>query len=484
MDLIYTNAAKEDVGVLFDYEFDLAFGVDENDFECKVQDDNHCMEPGSFLYIEGTEYGGIVDSIAVDTDSHTITYSGRTWHGILAGNVIEPDSGYDYFIANGDANRVIADMIQRLDIGSVFTASEEDSGINITNYAFSRYVDAYSGIRKMLADVCGKLKMEYKHDTVVLSAVYLTDHSHNEEWDDSQAAFSIKKNFRPVNHLICLGTGNLKERHVIHLFTDENGGIQPYKTTEQPLSDADYILDTTHQVLFGVEEVADVYDYSSAQTTENFIKLTEQPSDWASNYAAYFKQDDNDSYVSVEGVEEAHATALTAQPSDWADNYGKYSMLVDGKYKTVEAVTIDEYNLQSAKPSDWETNYKNYFTYFTDGVEDIWTAARPDKATRYHIQTKKPSDWEENYKNYFMVGSTGFIPVQPWQDWDDMTKKYTYYTPDWEPKKYYTAEQYDVAPPWEDGKYYKLTPRTGAPNFVSGMYYTVQIDIVNPPFHR
>ena len=483
MDLIYTNAAKEDVGVLFDYEFDLAFGVDENNFECKVQDDNHCMEPGSFLYIEGTEYGGIVDSIAVDTDSHTITYSGRTWHGILAGNVIEPESGYDYFIVNGDANKVIADLIQRLDIGSVFTASEEDSGINITSYAFSRYVDGYSGIRKMLADVCGKLKMEYKTDTVVLSAVYLTDHSHNEEWDDSQAAFSIKKNFRPVNHLICLGTGNLKDRHVIHLFTDENGGIQPYKTTETPLSDADYILDTTHQVLFGLEEVTDVYDYSSAQTTEHFIKLTEQPSDWASNYAAYFIQDESENYVSVEGVEEAHATALTAQPSDWADNYGKYSMMVDGKYKTVEAVTTNEYKLQSAKPSDWETNYKNYFTYFTDGVEDIWTAARPDKATRYNLQTKKPSDWEANYKNYFMLGS-GFVPVQPWADWDAMAKKYIYYTPEWEPKKYYTAEQYDVAPQWESDKYYKMTPRTGAPDFVSGMYYTVQIVIVNPPFAK
>ena len=32
MDLIYANNQMEDIGVLLDYEFDLAFGSDENDF--------------------------------------------------------------------------------------------------------------------------------------------------------------------------------------------------------------------------------------------------------------------------------------------------------------------------------------------------------------------------------------------------------------------------------------------------------------------
>ena len=33
MDLIYTNANRVDQGVLLDYELDLAFGADENNFE-------------------------------------------------------------------------------------------------------------------------------------------------------------------------------------------------------------------------------------------------------------------------------------------------------------------------------------------------------------------------------------------------------------------------------------------------------------------
>ena len=30
------NKSKEDVGVMYGYTFDLAFGSDENNFECKI----------------------------------------------------------------------------------------------------------------------------------------------------------------------------------------------------------------------------------------------------------------------------------------------------------------------------------------------------------------------------------------------------------------------------------------------------------------
>ena len=45
MDLIYMNNAKEDIGVLTGYTFDLAYGNDENDFTCIVDLSNHvCRE--------------------------------------------------------------------------------------------------------------------------------------------------------------------------------------------------------------------------------------------------------------------------------------------------------------------------------------------------------------------------------------------------------------------------------------------------------
>ena len=90
MDLIYMNSSKEDVGVLMNYDFDLAFGADENNFECHISSKAHCCDHGYYLYIEGTEYGGIVDDIQVKTEDNEVVYCGRTWHGILGSKVIMP----------------------------------------------------------------------------------------------------------------------------------------------------------------------------------------------------------------------------------------------------------------------------------------------------------------------------------------------------------------------------------------------------------
>ena len=52
MDLVYMNVEKEDIGILSDYTLDLAFGSDENDFECVVDIDSHVCNEGYYLYFE------------------------------------------------------------------------------------------------------------------------------------------------------------------------------------------------------------------------------------------------------------------------------------------------------------------------------------------------------------------------------------------------------------------------------------------------
>ncbi len=90
MELIYANHDREDVGILKNPDLDLAFGGDENNYECTVGIEDHCCEDGYYIYAEGTEYGGIVDAIKIDSADDTVTYSGRTWHGMLASKMIEP----------------------------------------------------------------------------------------------------------------------------------------------------------------------------------------------------------------------------------------------------------------------------------------------------------------------------------------------------------------------------------------------------------
>lgn len=284
MDLIYTNENREDIGVLFDYSFDLAFGIDENDFECKLPlrklqetstPDNSAnavvglavvglaitgmslkvamtsekITKPAYLYIEGTEYGGVVDSI--QSDREEIVLAGRTWHGILNSKVIKPDSGQDYLILSGEANAVIGNLLSRFGLTELFSASTEDSGFTLSNYQMDRYILGYDGIRKMIESVGGKLLFKVLSSGIVLvSAVAAVDYSKSEEFDSNLVDFKAKKSTNTVNHLVCLGQGELSERTVIHLYADENGEI------------------STTQTQTGLLEYEAVYDYSNVESAE------------------------------------------------------------------------------------------------------------------------------------------------------------------------------------------------------------------------
>lgn len=252
MDLIYTDANKVDVGVLLEHDLDMAIGK-ENDFELKLSIDKNVCEAGSLIYVEGTEYGGIVDSVAIDTDAETIAYTGRTWHGILNSKILQPDSGSDYLVLSGEANTVLSQLVTRMGVGALFTASSSASGITISNYKMNRYIEGYDGIVKMLSAFGAKLVVRFVQGTVLLEAKPIEDYTQQGEIDSDAMAFKIEKAYHRVNHLLCLGAGELRNRTVIHLYANASGVISQTQT------------------FFGLDEVAEVYDYSSAESTEDLL---------------------------------------------------------------------------------------------------------------------------------------------------------------------------------------------------------------------
>lgn len=252
MDLIFTTKDWIDEGVLRDYAFDLAYGADENDFELTLAGNQRC-ETGSLLYIEGTEYGGIVDGVRVVTKTNELTYFGRTWHGVLASKIIEPDSGADYLTVSGEANKVIRKLVARAGLSELFTVSALNSGLTISSHQIDRYVDAYTAITKMLSNVSGKLNFAFRQGKVVLSACPVVDYSENEQFDTSQVEMEIEVK-HTVNHLICLGKGELADRQVVHLYTDGKGNVSETQT------------------LFDLDEITAVYDYSNAESLEGLIE--------------------------------------------------------------------------------------------------------------------------------------------------------------------------------------------------------------------
>lgn len=497
MDLIYADENRIDQGVMDAYELDMAYGSDENNFTCTIDRGSHCCTEGFFLYVEGEEYGGIVDKVKVNTEKDEITYSGRTWHGILEKKIICPEDGQDYAVFDGEANKVLQTIIDRIDLGDLFEASTEDTGIQIQAFQMDRYIDAYTGICKMLKDADAKLNIIWKNKKVVLSAQLRQDYSQDEEFNTAQVDFTIEKNYRPVNHIICLGQGDLKNRAVIHLFCDENGGIQPYATKDIPLQDSDYILGTSRKVMNGEDEVVEILDYPNAEITENYILLNTQPFDWKKNSTAYFFQDDKDKFKEVEEVEVGYKLQKI-QPYDWAVNFSEYYVKSGNTYKNVEGQTVMQ--LQTSQPSDWGTKYEDYFTKNGSSYPSV----KGVEKTTYRKQAKKPSDWSKNYKNYFEFYSDGVtskyqnvsgitkyryvLQTRKPTDWADSCTSYykkkkkggyenvsktkKKKAPAWRAKTYYTRISYEVPPAWKANHYYTEVNTVSAPAWSANKYYT------------
>lgn len=514
MDLIYVNPNGIEIGMIQDFTFDTAFGKDENDFSLTLDINDHCCDKNYSIFIENTELGGKIDKILVDTASNNVTYEGRTWHGLIENKVIEPDKGQDYKIVSGEANSVLAGIINDIGLADMFTVSTAKSGITVAKYQFERYCKAYTGILDMLYAYRGKLSFSYEQGHVMLSAVPLYDYSNDEEWDSSQFDFSIKKNYRPVNHLICLGAGDLKYRNVIHLFTDANGGIRPYLKKSIPQSDTDYILDKSQQLLFGVNEVTDTYDYGNAAVTENYVLCTVQPSNWSRVYTDYYYKS-GDKYIQNDKEYITEHTNLTVKPTDWDKNCGSYFEKNGNNFKNVAGENVTTYNLLDAKPSDWNTQYKSYFYCYSDGTTKEYRSISADKRTEYVQQTMQPSDWSTNFSNYYYIVSIfeyeylikrqadngiwdawvqrSAVPMTEYRGRDrecKLNKKivvsWNYEkvsgseAPVWKPDTYYTSKSIDVAPAWKDGEYYTVVNSVTAPAWVSGKYYRAETVEVIP----
>lgn len=243
------DAAGRDLAAIVDCTLDLAFGADENDFTLEV-DPAWAPPAGGYCYVDGTEYGGTVDSVTSGVDElgrRVVTCSGRTWHGILAGKRLVPDAGQSHLRATGPAQAALRSLIARTGLQGVFSAPDE-AGEGTVDHTFERFCDAYSGIRAMLAASGLKLTMRREAGTVVLGARPVTDWA--TRVDSDQMDFAVTRTARRVNHLVCAGSGEMEDREVLHLYADADGNVSQVQT------------------LRGIDEIAALYDYSNADEAQ------------------------------------------------------------------------------------------------------------------------------------------------------------------------------------------------------------------------
>lgn len=262
VDLIITDSKHVDVRSAVGYTLDCAWGKEENDFELVVSGAS-TIDAGAYIYIDGSECGGVVDAMEDQLTSgvNTLTYSGRTWHGMLANKILEPDRGKDYLTVSGTASTVIGSLISRVGLDGVFDAVDSPTAgaQTIKSYRFDRYTDCYTGLRKMCAANGLKLRLAYASGRVNIWAEPVAHYG--DSIDSDLIDFDATRTWRKPNHLIGLGKGDLAARVVVHWYADAKGTV------------------SQTQSLRGVDEITQVYDYSNAETAELNTKTKEKLQD-------------------------------------------------------------------------------------------------------------------------------------------------------------------------------------------------------------
>lgn len=254
-EVIIADASGVELRSILFREYDFEIGDKENSFliTCNRAEWENVPDKAR-VYIPGTEYGGIYKRLESDTRNNSVSIGGYTWRGMLQNKVIIPPSGSAYATDSGELNAIIARRVSAA-LPGLFIGSEESTGITVS-YRYERYVTLYDGLKEMLKSVGYKMRIAYDMEQckVVVDAVPIVDYSQMIEYSsDMNAEYSMIINKMGINHLICLGQGELQNRTVVHLYADTNGVISRTQTQ------------------FGTDEVTDVYDYAGAET-DNLVE--------------------------------------------------------------------------------------------------------------------------------------------------------------------------------------------------------------------
>ena len=207
------------------------------------------------LYIPDTEFGGIVEYDESKSYDSVQTLKGWTWRGLLSQWIIEPDSGSDYKIVSGEANTIIRELLSNV-LGGFFVVPEVDSGLTITDYQFELHISVLKGLMDMLATYNYNLQIYAKRtapgEAISVFCEAIPRKQIDDVYDeDTGLNLAFTNNRMGINHLICWGKGELKDRQRLDLFIDEDGNV----------SETQYYV--------GFQERQAVYENSSAESLED-----------------------------------------------------------------------------------------------------------------------------------------------------------------------------------------------------------------------
>lgn len=267
MEMIYTNADREDIGMLsklanIDFEVGTILSDSSNDFQITMPADvwDSSFDYKSIIYenTKDSEVGGMILGKTSNTATNKIILHGVNWRGLIATKIIVPPSGTTHYQARGDANAFIKDILKD-QFDGLIVGSDELCGITV--YRDLRYINMLQGIEKTLADSNLKIKISFDIENVkaVVSAVPIEvfeDIEYSQDYGFNLIAKDVRNGY---NHCVCLGKGELLDRMIVDLYKLSDGTIVSDKTTA--LNDG----------IFGLNERTIIYENTNAEDENDLI---------------------------------------------------------------------------------------------------------------------------------------------------------------------------------------------------------------------
>ncbi len=246
--LIYADPYGREVDTVPKFSGDFVVGTKRNNFSLDIPKGLGVAEDW-FLMLDGTEFGGVVDGLEIDTGRNFVTASGRTWQGMWQGTVVKPDAGQTHLVLSGDLNDVIALLLERQGLGDRMAAPEKPCGISVAGYRV-RYRYGYDTLLGVCASVGAKPMFRYDGR---LRKCLVYAQARGDYADDGVDGDSIRLKLRRqrlTNHWLGLGKGEGTSRITVNLYADEAGNASP------------------EQRLFGVRHIMEMYDSPSAEADD------------------------------------------------------------------------------------------------------------------------------------------------------------------------------------------------------------------------
>lgn len=252
MDIILADSGVVEQGVIYtDYSLDFDT-TDTMDYKLTAtRAIYNKLSRATYLYIPGTEYGGIIDSISHNTSDDSIVASGRSFRGLLNSKIIAPDSGQDYKVVSGNLAEILDSILAENNLDYLYMIDPNLTWITLSNYQIARYCSVLYLLNALESKTGLSLYLAWsaKYHKVIITYRQPIDWTSKSLY--VQADITTTKTSHKVNHLICLGSGELKNRMRVDLYVDMQGRI------------------STVQSIVGADEYTQMYDYPNAKDVDD-----------------------------------------------------------------------------------------------------------------------------------------------------------------------------------------------------------------------